>query len=180
MLLTSLHPYIIAYFDYCDILYDGHITKDDELRLERLQIRAARLVTGTPYRTPSDKLRRELGWDSLKTRRKIHKLTFYRKLLDTRHSLPDYLTPVLTQTRGTATQRRLRNTDTMTLPPNRTTSFQRSFIPDTTRLWNRLPQSIRASPSHSVASGSEGGQNYISCDIENFKGRKKHQSVALE
>ena len=35
----------------------------------------------------------------------------------------------------------------MTLPPNRTTSFQRSFIPDTTRLWNRLPQSIRASPS---------------------------------
>ena len=60
---------------------------------------------------------------------------------------PDYLTPILTQTRGTATQRRLRNTDTMTLPPNRTTSFQRSFIPDTTRLWNRLPQSIRASPS---------------------------------
>ena len=139
--------YIRPYFDYCDILYDGHITKDDELRLERLQTRAARLVTGTPYRTPTDKLRRELGWDSLKTRRKIHKLIFYRKLLDTRHSLPDYLTPILTQTRGTATQRRLRNTDTMTLPPNRTTSFQRSFIPDTTRLWNRLPQSIRASPS---------------------------------
>ena len=139
--------YIRPYFDYCDILYDGHITKDDELRLERLQTRAARLVTGTPYRTPTDKLRRELGWDSLKTRRKIHKLIFYRKLLDTRHSLPDYLTPILTQTRGTATQRRLRNTDTMTLPPNRTMSFQRSFIPDTTRLWNRLPQSIRASPS---------------------------------
>ena len=33
---------------------------------------------------------------------------------------------------------------------------------------------------HSVASGSEGGQNYISYDIENFKGRKKYQSVALE
>ena len=146
--LTQIYvTYIRPYFDYCDILYDGHITKDDELRLERLQTRAARLVTGTPFRTPSDKLRRELGWDSLKTRRKIHKLLFYRKLLDNRHSLPDYLTLTLTQTRGAVTQRRLRNTDTMTLPPNRTTSFQRSFIPDTTRLWNRLPQFIRASSS---------------------------------
>ena len=35
-------------------------------------------------------------------------------------------------------------------------------------------------PPHSVASGSEGGQNYISYDIENFIRRKKHQSVALE
>ena len=35
-------------------------------------------------------------------------------------------------------------------------------------------------PVHSVASGSEGGQNYISYDIENFIGRKKYQSVALE
>ena len=34
--------------------------------------------------------------------------------------------------------------------------------------------------THSVASGSEGGQNYISYDIENFIGRKKYQSVALE
>ena len=34
--------------------------------------------------------------------------------------------------------------------------------------------------SHSVASGSEGGQNYISYDIENFIGRNKYQSVALE
>ena len=36
------------------------------------------------------------------------------------------------------------------------------------------------SPMHSVASGSEGGQNYVSYHIENFIGRKKYQSVALE
>ena len=35
-------------------------------------------------------------------------------------------------------------------------------------------------PGHSVASGSEGGQNYVSYDTENFKGRKKNQTVALE
>ena len=41
---------------------------------------------------------------------------------------------------------------------------------------------VRGGPTtlHSVASGSEGGQNYISYDIENFIRRKKHQSVALE
>ena len=35
-------------------------------------------------------------------------------------------------------------------------------------------------PVHSDASGSEGGQNYISYDIENFIGRNKYESVALE
>ena len=39
---------------------------------------------------------------------------------------------------------------------------------------------VASPPVHSVASGSEGGQNYISYDIENFKGRKKYQSVGLE
>jgi len=38
--------YIRPNFDYGDIIYHGHITTTDSLRLERLQNRAARLVTG--------------------------------------------------------------------------------------------------------------------------------------
>ena len=61
--------YIRPYFDYCDAVFDGHLTAYDKRRLETLQNRAARLVTGTLYRTSSDKLRLELGWERLSTRR---------------------------------------------------------------------------------------------------------------
>ena len=59
--------YVRPHFDYCDIVFDGHITLRDGQRLERLQTRAARQVTGTPLRTLTDRLRQDLGWDSLKT-----------------------------------------------------------------------------------------------------------------
>ena len=36
--------YVRPHLDYCDIVFDGHITVNDELRLERVQRRAARLV----------------------------------------------------------------------------------------------------------------------------------------
>ena len=135
--------YIRPYFDYCDTIYDGNITVTDSLRLERLQNRAARLVTGTLRRTPTDKLRQELGWDSLKTRRSIHKLTMYFKLIQPQSQLPTYITSILPNTRLHDTGRLLRNSSIQTLPMNRITSFQNSFVPATTKLWNALPIHIR-------------------------------------
>ena len=56
--------YILPYFYYCNIVYDGHLTFHDSRRLEILQNRVARIATGTPFRTSTDKLRRDLGWDT--------------------------------------------------------------------------------------------------------------------
>ena len=112
-----------------------------------MQRRAARLVTGTPPRTSTDRLRQELGWDTLKARRKLHKLHFFHRLSSTVHQQPEYIKHILPQTRITNTRRTLRNHTTLTLPPNKTTSFQRSFIPATTRLWNTLPHSLKTQTS---------------------------------
>ena len=139
--------YIRPYFDYCDIVYDGHLTTYDERRLETVQNRAARLITGALYRTSTDKLRLELGWDRLSTRREIHRLTFFRLLIDRDIPIPSYIRDSLPQIRQSDTSRTLRNSTAMTLPDNRTTRYQKSFIPDTTRKWNKLPQSIRSQPS---------------------------------
>ena len=68
--------------DSGDILYDGHITTADQIRLEHLQTRTARLVTGALYGTSSERLLEELGWDKLKTRREIHKLIYFKELTD--------------------------------------------------------------------------------------------------
>ena len=138
--------YVRPYFDYCDAIFDGHLTAYDERRLETLQNRAARLVTGTYFRTSTDKLRLELGWDRLTTRRKIHRLTLFWHLTQSTHA-PDYIKQTLPQTRDTDTVRTLRNASSLTLPHNRTSQFQKSFVPDTTRTWNTLPPDIRSQGS---------------------------------
>ena len=139
--------YILPYFDYCDAIYDGHLTITDEIRLERLQNRIARLVTGAEFRTSSEKLRRDLGWDLLKTRRKKHRLILYRKLKCERAYIPEYITSIIPETRQEETGRILRNARLQSLPYNRTTSFRQAFIPNTTRLWNSLPDFFHVIPS---------------------------------
>ena len=138
--------YIRPHFDYCDTVYDGHITIHDANRLETLQNRAGRLVTGTLFRTPTHRLHSDLGWETLSTRRRIHKLTLYHTFHDPQHQTPSYITTITPNTRAQNTGRTLRNAMSHTLTPNRTTSYQQSFFPSTTKLWNKLPESIRSRP----------------------------------
>lgn len=144
---TILHQiyltYIRPYFDYCDTVYDGLITTTDALRLERLQNRAARLITGTMLRTPTNKLRRELGLASLGDRRKIHKLQLYYHIQKPNTTAPPYIVSILPENRLSQTGRILRNSYSLTQPFNRTSAYQKSFVPCTTKLWNRLPQTTR-------------------------------------
>ena len=134
--------YIRPYHDYCDIIFDGHITTHDSIRLERFQNRVARLITCTPLRTSSDRLRSDIGCETLKIRREIHRLISFHRLIQSQNT-PNYIKSILPTTRTRVTNFHLRNAKTLSLPPNNTTSFQRSFIPNTTRKWNRLPSPIR-------------------------------------
>lgn len=135
--------YVRPHFDYGDTIYDGHITVKDSTRLEVLQNRAARLVTGGLFRTPSDKLRTEIGWEKLTTRRRIHRLTLYHKLTNPRQDTPRYITQLLPNTRIRDTNRQLRNSNMHTTARSYTTSYHKLFFPLTCTQWNRLPESIR-------------------------------------
>ena len=141
-LLPIYTTYIQPFLDYCDTIYDGHITISDCTRLERAQTRAARLITGTTLRTSTHGLLRELGWTPLTERRKIHKLQLYHKLtFDSR--IPAFIKSTLPSTRQQNISRRLRNAADQTLPLVRTSTYYKSYIPSTTRLWNTLPEKIR-------------------------------------
>ena len=119
MLISIYNTYVQPFFDYCDIIYDEHITASDCMRLERAQNRAARLITGTPLRTSTDGRRRELGWTSLTDRRKMHRLQFYHRLLfDPR--IPAFMKSTLPSERRHNVQRILRNASAKTLPMART------------------------------------------------------------
>ena len=135
--------YIRPHFDYCDTIYDGHITIQDATRLETLQNRAARLTTGALFRTSSDKLRLELGWNKLSTRRHLHKLTLYHKLSQPEPRAPSYVTEIMPHTREQDANRTLRNARAHTLERTHTTSYQRSFFINTNKQYNELPETIR-------------------------------------
>ena len=135
--------YIRPHFDYCDIIYDGNLTASDSIRLQTLQNRCARLVTGTLFRTSTNALLTDLGWERLETRRLIHRLLFFHRLYYNYPPLPSYLTSLMTDTRRNTTGLQLRNAHLLSLPPIRLTSFRNSYIPATIRQWNLLPETLR-------------------------------------
>ena len=139
--------YLLPIFDYCDIIYDGNLTLTDSARLQTLQNRCARLVTGTLFRTPTDSLLKDLGWERLEDRRQIHKLLFFHRLYFNNPPLPSYVTDLLTDTRHEATGLNLRSAHLLSVPTTRLVSFRRSFIPATIRQWNLLPEPLRNTPS---------------------------------
>ena len=130
--------YIRPHFDYCDTIYDGHITVQDSMKLETLQNKAARLVTGGLYRTHTNDLLCELGWEKLKTRRQIHRLVLYHKLNTSEHH-PHYVTAMIPNTRARDTDRNLRNANAHTTSTIHTSAYKRSFLPTTIEQWNELP-----------------------------------------
>ena len=144
IILDQLYKtYIRPHFDYCDTVYDEHITIQDNTRLETLQNRAARLTTGALFRTPTDKLRREIGWDKLTTRRYMHRLSLYHTLSQRNTNIPEYITELIPRTREQETNRILRNAGNHTLARPKTTAYKRSFFINTSKQYNEIPLDAR-------------------------------------
>ncbi len=76
---------VLPHFNYADVVYDA-ASETNKSRLQRLQTRAAQLISGTGPRNPVFK---ELGWLSLENRRCMYKCTI---VLKCRNGLaPSYL-----------------------------------------------------------------------------------------
>ena len=144
--------YVRPHFNYCDIicdrhLNDGHLTISDKLRPERLQNRAARLVTGALPRTSTNKLKQEFVWVRLQTRRKIHRLTLYRQLQADATHMPDYIRSTIPSAREYSTGRALRNQNQHTVSYSRTCIYQSSLIV----CWSfKGPSTVRSLCAHNL------------------------------
>ena len=89
--------YIKPILEYADVVWDGCST-DNTDRLERIQLEAARIVTGLTRSTHLERLYNEVGWFPLSQHRKERKLITSYKII---HGLaPSYLTDLLPQTIG--------------------------------------------------------------------------------
>ena len=67
--LDLLYKSIVrSVIDYGLPIYCNTLKQTEIARLENLQYRAAKIVTGTYHFTSKDKLNNELGWETIKNR----------------------------------------------------------------------------------------------------------------
>ena len=66
--------------DYALPIYANNLKLTEIARLEQLQYRAAKLVTGALHFTSRDKLNIELGWETIKKRIEFLGLSLFQKI----------------------------------------------------------------------------------------------------
>ena len=127
---------ILPHFDYCSPVWDGM----SGCLSDKLQNRAARVITQSPFDTSSNLLLAVLRWEKLSLRRKKQKaLIMYKTLNDL---APDYLQCLFTE--RYVNDYNLRNLEgKLSLPKPNTYYLKRSFCYSGACLWNNLPQDLK-------------------------------------
>ena len=130
---------IQPHFDYCSIVW-GNCGKTLFGKLQKLQNRAARVLTSSSYDADAVYLLRQLGWKDLNAQHQIHvALTVFKALNDL---APDYLSSMFTERRTSGYVLR-DSTNKLNVPLPRTNYPKRSFSYRGATLWNSLPCNLR-------------------------------------
>ena len=127
--------------EYADVFWEGCSVSESDL-LENIQYQSAKMVKGAMQGTSKSRLLEELAWEDLKTRRSIHKLVLYFKIVN--NFTPSYLSDLIPQTIQQRSGLALRHASNFTLFPVRTERFKASFFPSTTMLWNSMDYDERS------------------------------------
>jgi hypothetical protein len=117
-------------------------------KLQKLQNRAARVLTSSNYDTNAEYLIEKLSWKNLESQRKIAKAIMVYKSLN--GFVPDYLSEMFVD-RSSVTNYTLRDTSRkLALSQPRTNYLKNSFSYSGSVLWNSLPVELRQSNSFSL------------------------------
>ena len=147
--------FIRPHFEYACELWDGCTIEQIE-KLEKLQLEAARIVTGLPKYTSRQILYYETGWETLEERRKRRKLCLFYKIQN--NLAPAYLQDITPDNVGTKSSYALRNVNNIIVPSARLKHSYDSFLPSTIRLWNDIPEAERNRPS------LQSFKSYLQCE----------------
>ena len=136
---------IEPYLNYCCPVWDG-IGSELSSKLQKLQNRAARMITESTYENSSNSLLEELNWHQLSINRKKLKAILMYKTINKR--VPEYLQDIFT---SRSCPYRLRNNEnTIFVPKPHTDYLKRSLSYDGAVLWNSLPTELRSAQSLSA------------------------------
>jgi hypothetical protein len=113
--------------------------------LEKVQLEAARLVTGAIRRCPTDRLYKEVAWETLSSRRELHRAAMMYKIDSGK--APTYLQDLLPSPIEARTRHNLRNRRDLQVPFARLETYSQSFFPAAVRSWNSIPNDIKEATS---------------------------------
>ena len=132
MIYNSL---VQPYFDYCSIVWDS-LGKGLRQKLQRLQNRAARIITESDYNIRSSDILTSLNWTNLETRRTQQLKTFMYKI---NNMVPSYLSRKFTST-SMIQEHSLRGSNHKRFVPRPLTeSLKKTFSYRGATLWNDIP-----------------------------------------
>ena len=120
----------------------ANCSKGEQESLESIQIDAIRIATGAKRGTSHQELQSEMGWPSLKERRKYQLLVQMYKI---QHNLaPQGLTENMPSTTNVRNPYNIRSANNLDPPRARSEAYATSFFPNSCRLWNELPEEIKS------------------------------------
>ena len=110
-------------------------------KLQKLQNRAARVITKSPFDTSSNHLLSTLEWERLFLRRKKQKALMMFKTMN--GLAPLYLQSLFSQRHSVYNLRSRDSEGKLTLPKLNTNYLKRSFSFSGAMLWNNLPKCLK-------------------------------------
>ena len=128
---------VLPYFDYCSLIW-GNCNQTRKGKIQRLQNRAARIITGDTYDVHSKDILSRSGWKNLEERRVLQTESYVTKALQMKctESINEMF-----KISDKTYQLRNNNLVLMLSKPN-TNAMKRSFSYSAAKIWNR--QSIDA------------------------------------
>ena len=155
-LLFIYNALVQPHFDYCSVVW-GNCNKSLSIKLQKLQNRAARILTSSSYDANADDLFVRLGWQKLSLQRELKTATMVYKYFN--GLAPEYLKSMFTD-RSSTTTYSLRNCEgKLAVPLPRTNFLKNSFSYSGAVLWNSLPTNLRQ--AQTLSSFKSGCRNFL-------------------
>ena len=140
-LLTMYCSFVRPSLEYANVLWNN-CTDADSDRIESIQRRAARIITGGISRTSTELLNEELGLELLTQRRERNLLLFFHKIMY--GNCPLYLQNLKPLNNQSRHNRNLRSSTNLDIPKSRIARYENSVIPKAISLWNNLPNDLQS------------------------------------
>ena len=174
---TLYLSFIRPLFEYGDIVWDcAPLHQYLFQNIEKLQLEASRVVTGTTRYASKNLLYNETGWLPLSTRRTIHRLTLFYKIIN--NECPKHLHTKFEYYNSNRTLHNTRNANNLPIPLCKTETYRHSFFPSSIRLWYTLEPSIRSANSlGSFKSKVQALYNDQNSKDYYYLGSRKHTSL---
>ena len=139
---TLMHVYnalLIPYFDYCSLVWDtcsNYLTEN----LQKLQNRAARVITGKTYEIRSREILSDLGWQPLEKRIRFKKATF---MYNIKHNDSNKPMKDMFEISNNKFHNLRSNAVDFHIPKPKTDFMKKSISYSGALLWNNLPTAAK-------------------------------------